>query len=463
MSQIVAVILNSLKSHQSFLEAEQDIMIQVSQLFTKAFGTALEELDRELCLEQSDQPILHRDQRTIQLVCGNVSYRRRLVEQEDGRHSYLLDEYLGLRPRVRYSDLLIQRVSQLASKGVLRSVAEAVSVLTPVSMSHQTVWKITQVAGQAIDEIRIAEADYRETTVAERKQLPVLFVEGDAFMIKGKGKFHKQLMVHRFQVYEGVELNGQRRRLINRHVISSLSHSTVLKELKAYLDQHYDLSKTKLITGSDNGSGYTPSVFDDIAGMAQSHQHILDRYHLNRKIRTRLSTLPKQLVNGLIKAINHGHFNQISAYLDTAESLAVDREALADVQLLRAYFRRNWPSIEPLGNPGFAHVVHSLGSCESNHRRYTYRLKHQGRSWTKAGLTAMLRVIDAQQNNDLEATLIKRPDFAKPLAPKIPRLIPKLLKQVKTTHQGIHHGSIVADAAYSSPIGHLAQIFNNSI
>ncbi|WP_367115300.1 ISLre2 family transposase [Lactiplantibacillus pentosus] len=289
------------------------------------------------------------------------------------------------------------------------------------------------------------------------------FLEGDAFMIKSKGRPSKQLTVHRFQVYEGVEISGHRHRLLNRHVISSLSHSEALKELKAYLDQHYDLSQTKLITGSDNGSGYQPSVFDDIAGMAQSHQHMLDRYHLNRKIRTRLSLMSKALVNGLIKAIDHGHFDQLPAYLDTAESLALDHETQEDVRQLRAYLKRNWDSIRPLGDSKFAKVIHSLGSCEINHRRYTYRLKHQGRSWTKAGLSAMLRVIDAQQNGNLPATLITRPEFAKPLSPTIPRLIPSLLRANHEIHQGIRHGSITADTSYSSPVGHLAAVFNNSI
>lgn len=187
----------------------------MSKLFTEAFGLALEELDDQLCLNEPNQKILRRDTRSIQTMFGNVSFKRRLVESEEGEHEYKLDKEVGLRPRIQYSDLLIKSVSQLASKGVLRSVAEAVSVLTPISMSHQTVWKITQEAGKSLDES--AKADIDQLAVEEFKVIPTIFVEGDAFIIKQKGKHSSKLMVHRYQVYEGVQINGNRHSLVGRH------------------------------------------------------------------------------------------------------------------------------------------------------------------------------------------------------------------------------------------------------
>lgn len=41
-------------------------------------------------------------------------------------------------------------------------------------------------------------------------------------------------------------------------------------------------------------------------------------------------------------------------------------------------------------------------SSESTHRKITYRMKRQGRLWTKTGASAMIRVIDSLRNHELD-------------------------------------------------------------
>ncbi|OPG86559.1 ISLre2 family transposase, partial [Limosilactobacillus reuteri] len=42
---------------------------------------------------------------------------------------------------------------------------------------------------------------------------------------------------------------------------------------------------------------------------------------------------------------------------------------------------------------------------ESSHRAFTYRMKKQGKSWTKQGAKAMIGLIEARMNGELQASL----------------------------------------------------------
>lgn len=50
-------------------------------------------------------------------------------------------------------------------------------------------------------------------------------------------------------------------------------------------------------------------------------------------------------------------------------------------------------------------VTKAIGSCESNHRKYTYRVKGQGKYWSEAGAEGMLRILTCIKNRDLEQWL----------------------------------------------------------
>ncbi|WP_191981528.1 UPF0236 family transposase-like protein, partial [Lacticaseibacillus manihotivorans] len=93
-------------------------------------------------------------------------------------------------------------------------------------------------AGQELDTVREAEAKY-VTVEVDRRAIPQLFIEGDAFEVELK--HGTQVMVHRVQISEGVTQSGKRHQLINRHSITGLSHEKVFDEARSYIDQHYDL------------------------------------------------------------------------------------------------------------------------------------------------------------------------------------------------------------------------------
>ena len=47
-------------------------------------------------------------------------------------------------------------------------------------------------------------------------------------------------------------------------------------------------------------------------------------------------------------------------------------------------------------------VIKAIGCCESNYRKYTYRVKGQGKYWSEDGAEGILRVLTCIKNKELE-------------------------------------------------------------
>ncbi|ERL63675.1 ISLre2 family transposase [Schleiferilactobacillus shenzhenensis] len=490
MNISVADCLVCLQGQTTLFKAEEAFFQLIFTKATELFGLALEKLDKQLYQKTKEKHApgrvhsLGRDSRTITFCFGTVVFKRRHIEMPDGSRVYLLDEALAFQARRQFSPLLMAKIADLVADSTMRQVAKAVTSLTNCSVTAPAVDNIMRGIGQDLTLVRTQEAkEEEEAEPGERKSVKELYIEGDAFMVRGRcarGKRnHRQRnlpfmrTVHRFQIYEAVEKNGTRHTLINRHVVSHLNRVVAIRELEAYLMANYDLSQTTVFTGSDNGSGYEPEVFADIAAGALREIHVLDRYHLNRKITARLSGFPQEIRELVRKAAHTGDKDSLDKALDTCQSLAAADETRAadrteDVRLLRDYFARNWASIEPLADPTIYRQTRSLGCCESNHRRYTYRLKHQGRAWSKAGLEAMLRIIDAEQNADFFASLQETELLGTTFMPEVAETAEKdinlqalgLFKALPTKHVGVRHGGIGRNTSTSSALGQLNKQLN---
>jgi hypothetical protein len=461
MKTIVAVVRDILKCQSSFLHVEEQLLKQVSVVVCQTLTQELETLDYAIC-QQAHVRILRQDSRSLTTLFGTLTFKRRLVETNSGAHVYLLDRQLGLIARQRESPYLEETVADLGTRDTYRAVAQAISRLTPVSVSHQQVGHILHTAGQQVDRVRRAESVVRTDETFKKRQVPTLYITGDAFLLRRQQR--GLTAVYRLQVAEGVSGNGKRHALINRHSIATTTREQAFKELEAYLAQHYDLTRTLVLTSSDNGSGFEPDKFEDVLGITGEQHHVLDSYHLNRKLKERLAWLPsKALLNKLRNAVYRADKVRIDACLDTIEALQDDHQDpfqadhIADVQHLRNYLNRNWHSIEPFGDQHLAGRLHCLGSCETNHRRYTYRMKRQGRSWGQTGLLAMIRLIDCEQNRNLRASLTMSGINDDRIAPELKYNVAQLSKQSAIHHEGVRHGAIFCDSATSTAMGQLAK------
>ena len=409
IDQMERKLVNLAFSSKTNIEFEEKMREIIYQEISKVVSRVFEEIDNQLVTNTKAKgyEIERRDNRIIQFLFGDVEFSRRLYKK--GKSSlYALDDYLGFEARVRYSQLVQSKITRLTSRGEFAKISEAVNMLTPLSISAHGVHQITQRVSQKIKNYEECKGEF---ITNDKKKLPVLYLEGDAILIKDRSGKGELLTLHRYQVHEGVIKNGNRSKCINKYLASGFSRKKAFNEMLNYLHSHYDLSNTIILSCSDGGSGYEPSVFYELALGCKHYEHFLDRYHLMRKIDERTYFCKQKLVDKLKRAIRSYSKKDVDLILDTMESIADVRkdsiQAIEYIRLLRRYIRRNWKYIKPIGKrelPGIENYK-GLGTFESNHRPFSYRMKKQGRAWSKKGAENMVRVINSINNGDFSEAI----------------------------------------------------------
>ena len=128
---------------------------------------------------------------------------------------------MGFEKHQRFTPYFQYNVAKVAAHSVYRSTAEAVNLLTPVSISHQTVGAIIKATGEMYTTYEQAQNKREPEQDEELKRPTILYIEGDGVVIKGQGI--KQQEIHRFQIATGVKVHGKRRELEGVHVVADTS------------------------------------------------------------------------------------------------------------------------------------------------------------------------------------------------------------------------------------------------
>ena len=364
MEIIVTEIIKTIKDSDTVIERDMKLLALFFKLFRTALGIALDQLDRELATEYKKQGYVveRRDRRTVQCLCGTVSFVCRRMKKPGKKGIYPLDKQLRLKPYQRFSTLLMKKVAETATSCVYRKTADIVNRFTLTTLSHQTVKHIVMQSGTLCQEWQDIQ---RQETSVEETEAPVVYIEGDGLVLRGQHK--KQLEIHRMQVYEGREKEGKRTRLIHAYHMASTEYEKTWERAGWYMHRQYGLSHTIVISNGDGGTGYGYEAFQELAAGCKWHEHQRDVYHVHRKVK--------------------------------------GTDELQDVERLRKYLTRNWTYVEPLNQRQMPEKVHLIqpGACEAGHRIYSYRMKHQGRCWSQEGAEAMVQLITAMKNEEWDA------------------------------------------------------------
>lgn len=150
----------------------------------------------------------------------------------------------------------------------------------------------------------------------------------------------------------------------------------MLNEAKEYIAHTYDLSDTIILSSADGGAGYAKKDFDEIVGLCKRHEHFLDVYQLNHKIKEWLYFAP-ELHGKLISALEYQYdYHKAMLVLATAESMLVDELDTPfnheNLRRLESYIDRRWDDIKPFKKSDLT-VTKAVGCCESNHSKYIPR------------------------------------------------------------------------------------------
>lgn len=465
MESIITDIVKIIKSENNVLAREKALMCYFFDLIGELMKLALEEVDVGLVDETKKQgyQIEKKNKRSVVTVFGEISYWRRRYVCPGRKAKYPLDQLMGYDKYKRYSVLAVKNILQVSAVSAYRNTALAVNTLSNFNISHSQVGKLIVQAGKQIKAQQQSEERYDGIT--QKKKVPVLYLEGDGVVIKGT---KKRLEFHRYQVCEDIiNVSKTRRKRVQAKEFVSLSRLNALQEIKAYLANTYDLSDTLIISNADGGAGYAKKDFDEIVGRCKQHEHFLDVFHLNKKIKDRLGFMPA-MQDKLISAVEFKYDRRLTdVILDTIESNLIDElntpENHENLRRLRGYLHRHWADIEPFKMRNLP-VIKAIGCCESNHRKYTYRVKGQGKYWSEDGAEGILRVLTCIKNNELEYLLSS--EFAGSEINAITEQELKAaardsLKKRHESHLGIQRGALTTQTAGSSYLSKFNRMLNH--
>lgn len=457
LSQIIDVLKNS----STPIDMEMGLSLWLKDLDSFIVGLLFQRLDKELYATYYEKGwrIDRIESRTIQFIFGEVRFERRRLRKK-GEKSFLpLDEALGLEKRKRYSLNVRKKIAQMGSQMPFRQAEKGLRICSPISASHTTIHSITQEIGGKVQTYLSKRPSRKE----KRRRVSHVFIEGDGLHIAGRQS--DKPVIHRVLVHEGVKADKKRHELIEPMAFFSVKSShEAFEQAAVYLDQTYDLKQSIVISNSDGGSGYEADRFEAIIGMCRRHEHFRDKFHVHRKIKTRLS-FDKPMMNRLTQAVRAYEWKRVERILATAQSRIVDVPEtvtvgrMEEIRKLHAYLRRNWPYVKGFYERDLS-IDRGVGVCETGHRFYSYRMKRQGRSWTTKGAEHVGALLTAERNSELDTALKSEVDeHVEPLGKELKGAVREALKKSKTDTLRVKTGKLTNYASTSSFTGLLTKMF----
>ncbi|MDQ8554379.1 UPF0236 family protein, partial [Enterococcus faecium] len=147
----------------------------------------------------------------------------------------------------------------------------------------------------------------------------------------------------------------------------------------------------------------------------------------------------KPMAKQVEKAIYQYDWDRIETLCATIESRLIDlpeviiEDRLEQIRKLKNYLSRNWVYIKPFKKRELS-IDRGTGAGETGHRLYTYRMKRQGRSWTKKGASHVVAILTAEKTGLLQTALTAEiTDKVESLGEEIKGAVRQALKKIDST------------------------------
>lgn len=381
------------------------------------------------CIERADQILFEQRDRkiyrnkgyrstTLKTVMGAVEYRRHVyvVTGETNSPSatlYLLDKSMGLDTVGQFSDTVCMMAVEAACAVSYRTAATEISDLTGLNLSHESVWRIVQSAGNwEQSRVESLAAAAKAERSAGTYETPVLYEEMDGVYLSLQGKDRQEYGPSKEMkvsiAYSGVyEDASGRRSLANKVSYASFEQTQDFRDhAEGVVADFYAVDSVKRrIFNSDGGSWLQR---DMVAGCTYQ----LDPFHRNKAVRTYVDDPELQeTILGLLRV--HKVNDAISVVEASIESTP-DPAEQEKRRKLYSYFSNNRHSLVPYyqragrkpPQPNEGQKAARCGSMESN--IFTIignRMKHNRTCWSVAGANNLAALLTLHHTGHLRSVL----------------------------------------------------------
>ncbi|MGT2910688.1 ISLre2 family transposase [Streptococcus cameli] len=341
-------------------------------------------------------------ERTVLFTFGEMTFTRSRWYR-NGKQLIPLDEKLGLIPYERYSKELLYQVTRLGGFLPYRKVVEVVKMMYGIEITKDTVLKALKLSTLLFDmkkEVTAWAEPLEQKTVAD-----IIYIEGDGVMVKTTDTSVERynMDLSHFVVHTGRKKVGQNRyELQNKKEFIATNYREAVDAVLDYLYQNFAINRsTTLVTNSDCGKGYGYKIFEDIAKALKirHHEHFWDSYHVNQAIKDLTRPYPSEIREYFFKGLREHKWSIVNVAFDTLESLEENEQKLTTIMDFKRKLRNRWKHTLASDKRGLP--AGSIGIMESQHRKITYRMKHQGMYWSVRGADTMSQVIIAESEGEL--------------------------------------------------------------
>ena len=467
--QVTEQLFNMLSSNLDTIEREKEMAKLLNDYCCHLVSQTIERLDDEMVgqMTSNGYKIDRKDERTVHFLFGSVTYiRRRYIDLANKLGFYPVDYHLGMFKHKKYSPLVMARVAELATKMPYRTCEEAISILTPLKISFNTIRNLVLKTDKLIsnykeyhEQLEDEKTEQEELlSNKQKRKVPILYLEGDGLDLFMQDRNFPRKTLHRYLVHEGTQpITRSRNKCVNMYQSADFNRKTAYQDMFKYLRTNYDLTDTIIITNSDNGSGYTYNVFYELTLGCKNHEHFVDKYHVNEKLIQRMSfckeMIPraKRMINRWDESERNAIIKEMLLIADNIKDDEQRQKALEDCYRLRGYLSRNWKFIKPIAERELGVNMNGIGVSESTHRPFSYRMKRQGRTWKKKGGNAIAHIISEKKNErfddvfdfEWQLTLEKKELNEKAYERNIRVIVRTLLRlESEEAHEGVRKGRV---------------------
>lgn len=408
--------------HEAAIFSVQDAPVEGKKLEEwvmeeqKRFGvwllkTKLREIDEAFYREKPDEWISEGlRENTVETLIGAVTYQRRVYRHRVTGERYVsTDEYVGWAPGERVSPQLKMVSAELATQMSYRAVSEILWKLRGIKISHESVHRSVQEAGERrIEEVtREVEELYSRPGESVGRKRCTIFVEVDSMYARVQRRKRGQprhIEMRLAVIHEGWEAEtpaGNRYRLKGKRIVIEASGAERFWDaVSAELAKEYDLGYCKIVINGDGaewirkGLEYFPqAVFQ------------LDRFHWLRALRRAVGNSVKAL-NQIRKLLEKGDWAGAELLVNNLRQEYPER-----AELLKEFWEYVWSHREDLGDwrqrmTVEVEIARGLGAAESNiDSVLVSRFKRHRRSWSACGANRLGHLVALRHNGRLNEWL----------------------------------------------------------
>lgn len=399
MHHSINSILKLLEDGADCKQLEREVFDFSCRIASSMFSQVLQMIDEALLKRKGkDLTVVGFREKTVEMLFGKLTIRRRLYRDKGGSYRFLLDEALGLGRHARISPTLAEAAVLLATYMPFRRVAEVIEQLLPAGTSHMSIYNHFKQAADILDEEdeKRAKALFEDGVIEATgtKQCEHLFVEADGLFIHMQREEKKKAELKLGVAYEGLApIGAGRYKTLGKVACSGMLTSEAFwRRFSERLTRTYDLGAVKRVSLGGDGASWIKAGRE----LFTNATFTLDRFHLFREL---MRAFPAKLYAQALELAEEADMEGLHKLFEQAKENA-DEKALKRLDKAKSYLFSN--------EGGLKKEVpeRGLGTMEGQiDKILAHRMKKRGMSWSLDGAHRMGIMLALRENSELASRL----------------------------------------------------------